>query len=62
MITHEVFLVPWIFFHPLVTLKTLKDDLTKTIKVRNIGHLVVEELRHQGASSDGIVDLLIVRQ
>lgn len=46
MVTYKVFLVPRIFLHPLIILKTLKDDLTETIKVRNIGHLMVKKLRH----------------
>lgn len=57
MVTDEMLLVPGILFHPLVVFNVLEDHLAEAVKVRNNGHLAVEQMGHQGTSGRLVVNL-----
>lgn len=59
MISHQMLLVPWILLHPLVILDISKHGLAKTVIIRDVGELGVEELSHEGTGGTCIVDLYI---
>lgn len=57
MIPIQMLLIPRILLHGLVMFQALEDDLTEAVKVRDVAHLAVEELRHEGAGGGLVVDL-----
>jgi len=57
MVTHQLFLVPWILHHPLIVFETLEHDLTEAVKFCHIDKMCVEDLRHKGACLRLVVDL-----
>jgi hypothetical protein len=59
MVANQMLLVPRVLFHALIIFDTLKNHLTKAVKVRDVGHLRVEQLGHQRTSSTLIVNLNI---
>ena len=57
MVVIQVLLVPRVLLEPLVVFDVLEDDLTKTVKICNIGHLEVEQLGHQSTRRGLVVYL-----
>jgi len=49
MIAHKMLLIKRILLNPLIILKALKNNLAEAVEVRDIAHLWVEELAHQGS-------------
>lgn len=58
MVASKMFLVPWILLHALVILDPLKDDLAKAIERRDVTHLRVKKLGHEGTSGALVMDLI----
>lgn len=50
-------LVPVILLHLLIMIHALKHNLTETVKISQIRHLVVEQMAHQGSGFGRIVYL-----
>ena len=59
MVAHQVLFVPRVLLHPLVVVYAFKHHLTKTIEVRQIGHLMIKEKFHEFTGLCCIVDLEI---
>jgi hypothetical protein len=57
---HQMLLVPRVFLHPFIILKTLEHNLTETVIVGYICHLRVINLRRKCASFGCVVYLLFV--
>lgn len=50
-------LVPWICFHALVIIDIPEKHLAEAVKIGQVAHLRIEELRHQRTSGTLVVNL-----